>query len=181
MGPVVSSPHSLGVLNVRNQSQSWPPYWKASRNSLDNFVKVVPRHRPRRLGRLGQPTPLTRLPDRPSDQTRPTVLMVGTESTAVVAVEELVEEQVVPEVGVPVQFGVSTVACSSALFVSCKDVDQPMLDLFRGTGQGDILSQRRLATAALQKKEHHSPRHYLWDTRPVLPRRNTDRNAANSR
>jgi hypothetical protein len=61
--------------------------------------------------------------------------MVGTESAAVIAVEELVEEQVVSEVRVSVKLGVAAVAGSSALFVSGKDVDQPMLDLFSCTGQ----------------------------------------------
>lgn len=108
-------------------------------DSLDDFVKVVSRHGPRRLWRLWQPTSLARLTDRPGDQTRPTVLVVGTESTTVVTVEELVEEQVVPEVRVPVQLGVAAVACSSAFFVPRKDVDQSMLNLFCGTGQRDVL------------------------------------------
>lgn len=78
--------------------------------------------------------------------------MVGTEPTAVVAVEELVEEQVVPEMGVPVQLGVSTVAGSSAFFISRENVDQSMLNLFGGTGQGDVLLQEISIRASSEKK-----------------------------
>jgi hypothetical protein len=139
MGPVVSSPHSLGVLKFKPGQHA--PKRKKSENSLDDLVKVVPRHRPRRLRRLWQPTPLTRLTDRPGDQPSPTVLVIRTESTTVVTVEELVEEEVVPEVRVPVQLGVPAVARSSAFFVSRENVDQSMLDLFCGTGQRDVLQE----------------------------------------
>jgi hypothetical protein len=132
MGPVASSPHSLGVLQER---LSTARTLHSKGDSLDDLVKVVSRHRSRRLRCLGQSATFTRLTNRPSDQTRPTVLMVGTKSASVIAVEELVEEQVVSEVRVAVQLGVSAVTGSSALFVTGKDVDQPMLDLFSGASQ----------------------------------------------
>jgi hypothetical protein len=46
--------------------------------------------------------------------------------------EELVEVDVIPEMGISVEFGVSTINGSSTMFISTKEMDESMLD-FLGT------------------------------------------------
>ena len=53
-----------------------------------------------------------------------------TQSSSVVSVEELVEVDVIPEMGISVQFGVTTIDGSSTMFVSTEEMDESMLNLF---------------------------------------------------
>ena len=53
-----------------------------------------------------------------------------TQSSTVISVEELVEVDVIPEMGISVQFGVTTIDGSSTMFVSTEEMDESMLDLF---------------------------------------------------
>jgi hypothetical protein len=46
--------------------------------------------------------------------------------------EELVEMDVIPEMGVSVEFGVTTIDSSSTMFISAEEVNESMLD-FLGT------------------------------------------------
>lgn len=55
--------------------------------------------------------------------------MRSTQTTTVVAVEELVEENILAEMRVTVELGVATVACTTALHVATEDVDETVLDL----------------------------------------------------
>jgi hypothetical protein len=44
--------------------------------------------------------------------------------------EELVEMNVIPEVGISVEFGVTTIDGSSTMFISAKEMNESMLDFF---------------------------------------------------
>ena len=44
--------------------------------------------------------------------------------------EELVEMDVIPEMGISVKFGVTTINGSSTMFISAKEMDESMLDFF---------------------------------------------------
>jgi len=50
-------------------------------------------------------------------------------------VEEFVEMDVVPEMRISVQFGVSTIDGTSTMFVSAKEMNKSMLNLFGTTSQ----------------------------------------------
>ena len=82
-----------------------------------------------------QSTVLSSLHNHPSDQTSPTSLVRCSQSPSVVSVEELVEMDVVPEMRISVQLGVSTIDGTSTMFVSAKEMDESMLDLFGTTSQ----------------------------------------------
>jgi len=43
--------------------------------------------------------------------------------------EELVEMNVIPEMGISVEFGVTTINGSSTMFISAEEMDESMLDL----------------------------------------------------
>jgi len=45
-------------------------------------------------------------------------------------VEELEEMNVIPEMGISVEFGVTTIDSSSTMFISTEEMDESMLDLF---------------------------------------------------
>jgi hypothetical protein len=81
---------------------------------------------------LWQSTILSSLHNHPCDQSSPTSLMRCTQSSTIVTVEELVEMDVIPEMGVSVEFGVTTIDSSSTMFISAEEVNESMLD-FLGT------------------------------------------------
>lgn len=80
--------------------------------------------------------------DHASHQTGPTTLVGSTESTATVAVEELVEPKIVLPVRVEVQKVVSGVDATTTLVVTRHQVLQTMLDLL-----GDVAQMHVVATA----------------------------------
>jgi hypothetical protein len=44
--------------------------------------------------------------------------------------EELVEVDVIPEMGISVEFGVTTINGTSTMFISAEEMDESMLDFF---------------------------------------------------
>jgi hypothetical protein len=61
--------------------------------------------------------------------------MRSTQSSTIISVEEFVKMDVIPEMGVSVQFRVTTVDGSSTMFVSAEQVDESVLDLFGTTSE----------------------------------------------
>jgi hypothetical protein len=61
--------------------------------------------------------------------------MRSTQSSTIISVEEFVEMDIIPEMGVSVQLGVTTVDGSSTMLVSAEQVDESVLDLFGTTSE----------------------------------------------
>ena len=80
------------------------------------------------------------LSDGPRNKSCPTALVRRTKTATVVAVEELVEQDIVPEVRVSVQLWVTAVARPAAFHVSAEDVDQTVLDLIGRAGKRHVVA-----------------------------------------
>ena len=88
------------------------------------------RQTPRRPGSLRQPAARAALRDMVRNETCPASLVRCTETTTIVAVEVLVEPNIVTEVRVRVEADVPAVERATAVHVAPEDVDDAVLDLF---------------------------------------------------
>jgi hypothetical protein len=80
--------------------------------------------------------------------------------------EELVEMDVIPEMGISVEFGVTTINGSSTMFISAEEMDESMLDLF-----GTSSEVHELLVSFIEENSESLHHHYRWDIRPGGPRR----------
>jgi hypothetical protein len=65
----------------------------------------------------------------------PSSLVRSTKTRTIVTVEELVEEHIVPEMGITIELRVSTIRSSASIHILSKYVDNAMLDFFRNLVQ----------------------------------------------
>lgn len=80
--------------------------------------------------------------------------MRSSQSSTIVSVEELEEMYIVPEMGISVEFGVTTIDSSSTMFISTEEMDESMLNLFGTSSEihelivsfGPSLSVRKLTS-----------------------------------
>jgi hypothetical protein len=75
-----------------------------------------------------------------------------TQSSTVVSVEELVEVDIVSEMRVSVQLGVTAVDSSSTMFVSAEEVDQSVLDLLGTSGKVHVLDREPMPQLQMNGK-----------------------------
>ena len=80
--------------------------------------------------------------------------MRRSQSSSVITVEELVEVDIVSEVRVSVQLGVTAIDRSSTVLVSAEDVNDSVLDLLGHTGKVHVLRHVSLAQSRQWGFEH---------------------------
>lgn len=93
-------------------------------------IKVVLCRAPRRPWGSRQPAAHTRLHNVVRDEPGPSSLVGGSKTPAIISMEELMELEIVPEVGVSVELGVAAVEGALTLFVAGEDMNETVLDLF---------------------------------------------------
>jgi len=69
--------------------------------------------------------------------------------------EELVEMDVIPEMGISVEFGVPTVNGSSTMFISAKEMDESMLDLLGTSSEIHELLVSLVSRRGSKSLHHH--------------------------
>ena len=78
-----------------------------------------------------------------------------TQSSTIVSVEELEEMDVISEMGISVEFGVTTIDSSSTMFISTEEMDESMLNLFGTSSKIHELLISFVPEGDNQKSLHH--------------------------